>query len=361
MGYFDEENKENENGESVSGMTQLAEDALSEEEDKAEEKAKKKEEKARQRELRKIEKLEKKRKKREEKGLFTGDIEDSIVKKENKISGNSEEEPAGSEKAEAKDVEAKNSEEESAGSRNAEEKSAEAVKTETEAEKAGAVVQAAESDEETKNAESEASEEALAEEESEDGKKSRRRKKKKDQKTKPEDVNIVRDLLSLILYIGIVVVVCFLIVTFVGQRTTVNGDSMNPTLESGDSLWINKLAYRFGDPERYDIIVFPYEQDVHYIKRVIGLPGETVQITNTGDILINGKILEEPTKFARIINPGRASNPITLGPDEYFVLGDNRNNSKDSRYDSVGNIKKEKMIGKAVFRLTPFKKFGSIY
>ena len=337
MGYFDEENKENEKGESVSGMTQLAENALSEEEDKAEEKAKNKEEKARQKELRKIEKLEKKRKKREEKGLFTGDIEDSIVKKENKISGNAEEEPAGSEKAEAKDAEAKSSEEESAGSRNAEEKSAEAVKTETEAE------------------------EAAAEEEVEDGKKSRRRKKKKDQKTKPEDVNIVRDLLSLILYIGIVVVVCFLIVTFVGQRTTVNGDSMNPTLESGDSLWINKLAYRFGDPERYDIIVFPYEQDVHYIKRVIGLPGETVQITNTGDILINGKILEEPTKFARIINPGRASNPITLGPDEYFVLGDNRNNSKDSRYDSVGNIKKENMIGKAVFRLTPFKKFGSIY
>ena len=94
---------------------------------------------------------------------------------------------------------------------------------------------------------------------------------------------------------------------------------------------------------------------------MIGLPGETVQITNTGDILINGKILEEPTKFARIINPGRASNPITLGPDEYFVLGDKRNNSKDSRYDSVGNIKKENMIGKAVFRLTPFKKFGSIY
>ena len=353
MGYFDEENKEKENGESASGMSTLAENALNEEEDKAEERARKKEEKARQKELRKIEKLEKKRKKREEKGLFTGDIDDSIEKKEHKISGEKEEKPA-AENAEPAKTEAE---------------PAEPVQTE-------AVVQAAapekdeaaqpeasgetpaESSETVKEAETVSTEE----EEPEEGKaKKSRRKKKKDQKTKPEDVNIVKDLLSLIIYIGIVVVVCFLIVTFVGQRTTVNGDSMNPTLESGDSLWINKLAYRFGDPERYDIIVFPYEEDVHYIKRVIGLPGETVQITNTGDILINGKILEEPTKFARIINPGRASNPITLGPDEYFVLGDNRNNSKDSRYDSVGNIKKENMIGKAVFRLTPFKKFGSIY
>ena len=353
MGYFDEENKENENGESASGMSALAENALNEEEDKAEDKARKKEEKARQKELRKIEKLEKKRKKREEKGLFTGDIEDSIEKKEHKISGSPDEEEHTAENAEPAQTEAE---------------PAEPVKKE-------AVVQAAapdkdeaqpEASSETPAESSETVKEAEAasaeEEEPEEGKaKKSRKKKKKDQKTKPEDVNIVKDLLSLIIYIGIVVVVCFLIVTFVGQRTTVNGDSMNPTLESGDSLWINKLAYRFGDPERYDIIVFPYEEDVHYIKRVIGLPGETVQITNTGDILINGKILEEPTKFARIINPGRASNPITLGPDEYFVLGDNRNNSKDSRYDSVGNIKKENMIGKAVFRLTPFKKFGSIY
>ena len=190
-------------------------------------------------------------------------------------------------------------------------------------------------------------------------KKSRKKKKSK-QKERPEDVNIVKDLLSLIIYIGIVVLICFLIVTFVGRRTTVHGDSMEPTLQSGDGLWINMLAYKFGEPKRYDIIVFPYEDDVNYIKRIIGLPGETVQITDNGDILINGEVLVEPKSFDRIRNNGIASSPITLGPDEVFVLGDNRNNSRDSRWADVGNIKLDKIIGRAAFRLLPLKKFGSI-
>ena len=198
-----------------------------------------------------------------------------------------------------------------------------------------------------------------AEEEGEEGgKKKRKKKKKKDEK--PKDVNLVKELLSLIIYIGIVVLICFLIITFVGRRTTVHGSSMEPTLQSGDSLWINMLAYRFGDPERYDIIVFPYEDEVHYIKRIIGLPGETIQISETGDISINGELLKEPIKFDRIRDNGIAANPITLGPDEYFVLGDNRNNSRDSRWADVGNIKRDKIVGKAVFRLTPLKKFGGI-
>ncbi len=200
--------------------------------------------------------------------------------------------------------------------------------------------------------------EAAEEEGEEGGKKKRKKKKKKDEK--PKDVNLVKELLSLIIYIGIVVLICFLIITFVGRRTTVHGSSMEPTLQSGDSLWINMLAYRFGDPERYDIIVFPYEDEVHYIKRIIGLPGETVQISETGDISINGELLKEPIKFDRIRDNGIAANPITLGPDEYFVLGDNRNNSRDSRWADVGNIKRDKIVGKAVFRLTPLKKFGGI-
>ena len=108
--------------------------------------------------------------------------------------------------------------------------------------------------------------EAAEEEGEEGGKKKRKKKKKKDEK--PKDVNLVKELLSLIIYIGIVVLICFLIITFVGRRTTVHGSSMEPTLQSGDSLWINMLAYRFGDPERYDIIVFPYQDEVHYIKRI---------------------------------------------------------------------------------------------
>ena len=197
----------------------------------------------------------------------------------------------------------------------------------------------------------------VPEEAPEGGKKKKRKRRRAE---KPEEVNIVKDLLSLIIYIGIVVLACFLIVTYVGRRTTVHGDSMEPTLQSGDSLWINMLAYKFGDPKRYDIIVFPYQDDVNYIKRIIGLPGETVQITDAGDILINGKVLEEPKRFDRMRNNGIASSPITLGENEYFVLGDNRNNSRDSRWADVGLIKKDKIVGKAVFRLTPFKNFGSI-
>ena len=184
---------------------------------------------------------------------------------------------------------------------------------------------------------------------------------KKEKKKKSEDVNIVKELLSLIIYIGIIIIICYIIVTYVGQRTTVHGHSMETTLSDGDNLWIDKLSYRFSDPKRFDIIVFPYQgQDVYYIKRVIGLPGETVQITPEGNILINDEILAESYGREVIRESGIASEPITLGENEYFVLGDNRNDSRDSRWADVGNINKKDIIGKATLRLSPFKKFGKI-
>ena len=105
-----------------------------------------------------------------------------------------------------------------------------------------------------------------------------------------------------------------------------------------DNLIVDKITYRFREPERFDIIVFPfeYEDNTFYIKRIIGLPGETVQIDRDGNIFINGEILEEGYGKEVIQEPGRAYEPITLGEDEYFVLGDNRNNSSDSRDMSVG-------------------------
>ena len=114
------------------------------------------------------------------------------------------------------------------------------------------------------------------------------------------------------------------------------------------------------DPERFDIIVFPFEYKEHtyFIKRIIGLPGETVQITGDGTILINGKKLEEYYGREKITDPGRAATPFTLGPDEYFVMGDNRNYSMDGRDPAVGNIKKKDIIGKAWIRIYPFSKFG---
>ncbi len=199
------------------------------------------------------------------------------------------------------------------------------------------------------------------ESEAEEGKTKRRYKGRKKRK---EKVNIVRELYYLGIYIGVVIIVCFLIITFIGERTTVVGDSMIPTLQDGDNLWIDKISYRFSDPKRFDIVIFPprNNSDKIYIKRVIGLPGETVQIDEDGNILIDGRILVEDYGYERIEpdKRGIASSPITLGKDEYFVLGDNRNNSEDSRRSIVGNVRKKEIIGKAVFRLSPLSKFGKI-
>lgn len=152
----------------------------------------------------------------------------------------------------------------------------------------------------------------------------------------------------------------YLLVTFVGQRTQVVGSSMETTLSDGDNLILDKISYRFHDPERYDIIVFPfqYEEDTYYVKRIIALPGETVQIDENGKIYINGEILHESYGREVIEDPGRAAAPITLANDEYFVMGDNRNNSSDSRDPSVANIKRKDLIGKAFVRIWPLQKIG---
>lgn len=171
---------------------------------------------------------------------------------------------------------------------------------------------------------------------------------------------ILKEVISTILYIAVVLAVTWLIITFVGQRTQVNGSSMEPTLSDHDNLIVDKISYRFKDPERFDIIVFPfqYEEDVYYIKRIIGMPGETVFIDLDGTIYIDGEVLQENYGREVMLSPGRAGEPITLGEDEYFVLGDNRNNSSDSRDPSVGNIHRDRIVGKAWVRIWPFHKFG---
>lgn len=134
---------------------------------------------------------------------------------------------------------------------------------------------------------------------------------------------------------------------------------MRPTLSDGDNLIVDKLSYRFSDPERFDIIVFPYQyqEDTYYIKRIIGMPGETVQVID-GMIYINGELLEENYGSEVMLYAGAASEPLELGADEYFVLGDNRNNSSDSRDPSVGNIRRDQIIGKAFVRIWPLNTIG---
>lgn len=173
---------------------------------------------------------------------------------------------------------------------------------------------------------------------------------------------IMRELLNTAIYLLCVLGAVWLVITFVGQRTEVEGASMENTLHNGDNLIVDKLSYRFHDPERFDIIVFPFQfqDNTYYIKRIIGLPGETVQIMDDGSIYINGEKLEENYGM-EVIKPetiGRAAEPIELGDDEYFVMGDNPNNSSDSRTDMVGNIKRENIIGKAWLRIWPVSDFG---
>ena len=172
----------------------------------------------------------------------------------------------------------------------------------------------------------------------------------------------LRELLSTSIYILVVLVLAFLVVKYVGQRTEVIGSSMEYTLMDNDNLIVNKIGYIIGEPERFDIVVFPYryEKKTYYVKRIIGLPGETVQILDDGTILINGEELKEYYGKEVMLDPGRASEPVLLSDDEYFVLGDNRNNSKDSRFDEVGNIKRSELMGKVWIRIYPFKEFGPV-
>lgn len=180
-----------------------------------------------------------------------------------------------------------------------------------------------------------------------------------------EEKNSVRSFAAAVrewvVYFIVVIGISFLIVTFVGQRTIVDGMSMYNTLTDQDNLIVDKISYRFHDPERFDIVVFRYqnERDTLFIKRIIGLPGETVQISGD-DIYIDGELLEEDYGFEPILDEGRAIEPITLGEDEFFVLGDNRNDSLDSREASVGNVDRDWIIGRAWVRILPFSDFGFV-
>ena len=168
--------------------------------------------------------------------------------------------------------------------------------------------------------------------------------------------------MSTSLYLLIVLCLTYLVIHFVGQRTQVIGGSMETTLSENDNLIVDKLTYRFNEPKRFDIVVFPYryEKDTYYIKRIIGLPGETVFIDEEGNIFIDEELLQEDYGKETILEAGRAYEPITLGEDEYFVMGDNRNNSEDSRYANIGNVKKEYIIGKAWFIISPYDSMGFI-
>ena len=163
---------------------------------------------------------------------------------------------------------------------------------------------------------------------------------------------------------GFEIVVTLVLAAMVGimlfQTVTMQESSMEPTIAVGDRFFINRVVYKFSSPKRGDLIVFrtnASDDAALHIRRVIGLPGETVQIVD-GQILINGETYKEGRDFPVISNPGMASSPVTLESGEYFVLGDNRNNSEDSRYGDIGNINKKYIVGKVWFVISPKDKFG---
>lgn len=168
-----------------------------------------------------------------------------------------------------------------------------------------------------------------------------------------------KGILKFVLYLAVVAFSSYLIITYVAQRSQVIGDSMITTLHDDDQLIMDKLTYRFQDPKRFDIIVFQYlyRPKTYYVKRIMGLPGETVQIVD-GQILINGKVLEEDYGREVMLDGRKAKEPITLGEDEYFVLGDNRNYSSDSRDSDVGSIKRSQILGKAKIVIWPLNHAG---
>lgn len=164
------------------------------------------------------------------------------------------------------------------------------------------------------------------------------------------------------LQIAIVCAFAFVFVWYFGHRVSNIGDSMSPVLKNGDVVLVNRIVYDASAPKRGDIIVFKPKgnENLHsYIKRIIALPGETVQIKE-GEIYVNGEKLEEEYETSEIADAGLAAEEITLAGDEFFVLGDNRKSSEDSRMADIGNVKRSEIEGKVWFIAGPRKRFGLI-
>lgn len=150
----------------------------------------------------------------------------------------------------------------------------------------------------------------------------------------------------------------FIVIFFLYQPVQVEGTSMEPRLTHRERIFINKFAYHFEPIERGDIVVFRYPKDTSksYIKRVVGLPGEWVSVTK-GQVFVNGKPLTEPYLPGTFVDAGSYP-PVHIGADEYYVLGDHRESSNDSRV--WGTVNREHIYGKAVFIYWPFSQLGPV-
>lgn len=170
------------------------------------------------------------------------------------------------------------------------------------------------------------------------------------------EVNRLHSVISWIVDLIVVIALAIYVVHAFGEQVEINGGSMTPVLNSGDVVLVNRLAYDLGSPERFDIAVFQ-NGSTYNIKRIIGLPGETIQIIDNR-IYIDGQPLEAEHHLEFSSIAGLAENPVELAEDEYFLLGDNRESSEDSRFPGIGNVPRDRLAGKAWLRFQPFETFG---
>ena len=171
----------------------------------------------------------------------------------------------------------------------------------------------------------------------------------------------LKSLAEWVIAAGMAYLAYLLLSHFVYATAEVSGPSMNPTLHHGERVIINKLVYVLGAPEKGDVIAFPYPANPldKHVKRIIGAPGDLIEV-NEHKLYINGELLEDEFSYEPLVTVGDTQYPITVGSDEYFVMGDNRNNSKDSRSSSVGLIQRENIIGQIWIRFFPFGAMGFI-
>ena len=167
-----------------------------------------------------------------------------------------------------------------------------------------------------------------------------------------EETNMLRQVIKWIVDIIVVISMAWFAVYGFGTQVRIVGQSMMPELKEEDVVLMNRLVYDFGDPDRFDVVVFDREDRKSNVKRVIGLSGETVQI-KSGYLYIDGVRLEAEDNLDQVALAGLAENPVTLGEDEYFLLGDNRDGSEDSRFANIGNVKRKQIQGKIWLRLMP--------
>ena len=172
------------------------------------------------------------------------------------------------------------------------------------------------------------------------------------QKKKKLNIVVIKEIFSWFFWIFASMLLAVVLVFCIGMQTSVIGPSMEPSLFNGQKIFLNRLIYKVASPREGDVIVFlpnGNEKSHYYVKRVVGVPGDTLYIKN-GLLYVNDEAVEEYFND-RIAEPGLLGSEVTLGEDEYFVIGDNCNNSEDSRSANIGTVRKSYIIGKAWMKL----------